>query len=233
MARRLTADRLAARLAKMGGARLSAEEYGDGDDLLGDDDSPAPIHDASGKVDMEKLLCDLLRALGVELPEGTDEKAFKQELYAAAMRAISERTGKGKRPGGTSSAGANGNPLIPGGGVARCSPTYLAFSLSHIERLADPTAKRIALESGNLECDRLNHDRREAARSAQRQQEAQLSEARSRRAGHREQNPRCQPDGGARGRRTAKPGQQRHGIQCGIFVDDGVDGAGTEGQGPA
>ena len=178
MARQLTADRLAARLAKMGGASLSAEEYGAGDDLLGDD-SPAPIHDASGKVDMERLLCDLLRALGIDLPTNTDKAEFKKELYAAAMRTISERTGKGKRPGGTSSAGASGNPLIPGAS-AEVEPMYLALNISTIEGIADPTARQIALSLAT-ELDRLHHDRREAARSAQRLSEAQLSEARSRR----------------------------------------------------
>ena len=59
-------------------------------------------------------------------------------------------------------------------------PAYFAFSLSTIEGIADPAARQIALSLA-VECDRLHHDRREAARSAQRQQEAQLGEASSKR----------------------------------------------------
>src|SRR4051794_35197114 len=92
-------DRIAARLAKMAGARLSLEEYEAGDDLgIGDDDLPGadaerkPITDSSGKINTEQLLSDLLRALGIHLPN-TGGADFKTSLYQAAMQKLRDLTG--------------------------------------------------------------------------------------------------------------------------------------------
>jgi hypothetical protein len=170
-------DRVAARMARFAGARLSADELDDATGDLENDlgvDGPAPIHDATGKVDMEKLLADLLRALGVEIPEGTDEKGFKAALYKAAMTAISEATGRGAK-GANGSAGATGNPLIPGNnGGGDIEPMYM--SLSTVAQLPD-AAKQIALSLAT-QLARVNHDRREAARAHHRHQDAQLQEVR-------------------------------------------------------
>ena len=145
MARQLTADRLAARLAKLDGGCLSAEEYGAGDDLLGDDDSgngqPAPIHDAKGRVDITRLLWDLLKALGVELPPNTNEAEFKQELYSAAMgRRLSQRANRqGEAAGWDEQCRCQRQPADSRGSRRRdAKPAYFAFSLSTIEGTRGP-----------------------------------------------------------------------------------------------
>jgi hypothetical protein len=54
-----------------------------------------PLADASSDVKMEELLCDLLQALGVPMPDESDSAQFKRHLYEAVMSKIKELTGKG------------------------------------------------------------------------------------------------------------------------------------------
>ena len=54
-----------------------------------------PTKDSGGDVKMEELLCDLLQALGVPMPDESNEHEFKRHLYEAAMSKIKELTGKG------------------------------------------------------------------------------------------------------------------------------------------
>lgn len=53
-----------------------------------------PLGDPSGDVRMEEILCDLLNALGVYMPENISESEFKRALYEAAMGKIRELTSK-------------------------------------------------------------------------------------------------------------------------------------------
>jgi hypothetical protein len=54
-----------------------------------------PMQDSNGDVQMEELLCDLLQALGVPMPDESNENEFKRHLYEAAMSKIKELTSKG------------------------------------------------------------------------------------------------------------------------------------------
>ena len=54
-----------------------------------------PMQDANSDVKMEELLCDLLQALGVPMPDESNENEFKRHLYEAAMSKIKELTSKG------------------------------------------------------------------------------------------------------------------------------------------
>lgn len=54
-----------------------------------------PTEDSQGDVKMEELLCDLLQALGVPMPDESNPAEFKRHLYEAAMSKIKELTSKG------------------------------------------------------------------------------------------------------------------------------------------
>lgn len=113
-----------------------------------------PLADSTGDVSMEELLCDLLGALGVPMPENVSEAEFKRALYEATMSKIKELTGKAQTPtdlgaqktnntnnntSTTSPAGnSGGNPLIQ----QEQQPMYM--SLEEINKLPDPM-KSVAL----------------------------------------------------------------------------------------
>lgn len=118
-------DKIAAKLTRMMGIPLSAEEYARGDDLGFDATGglmpnpkkpPPPMVDEDGTVHMDRVLCQLLNALGIVVPceEDGDEAAFKHALMTACMAKIQELTGRGRAQGKGSSPAANTNPLIPG-----------------------------------------------------------------------------------------------------------------------
>lgn len=54
-----------------------------------------PLADGSGDIAMEELLCDLLQALGVPMPDESNEQEFKRHLYEAVMSKIKELTSQG------------------------------------------------------------------------------------------------------------------------------------------
>lgn len=106
-----------------GGGGGGDDDEGDMDNLEGDDDatdemdgmeemdgSPMPddgdpsndstidlppFNDPAGDIGMEELLCDLLQALGVPMPDASNEAEFKRHLYEAVMSKIKELTSKG------------------------------------------------------------------------------------------------------------------------------------------
>jgi hypothetical protein len=115
-----------------------------------------PLQDQHGDVKMEELLCDLLSALGVQMPDNVGEGQFKRALYEAAMNKIKELTSQaqaqanpaGNAAGNTTSpagAGAGGqqNPLIQ----QEQQPMYM--SLDDINKITDPTMKSIAMSMYN------------------------------------------------------------------------------------
>lgn len=67
----------------------------------------APFNDPAGDIKMEELLCDLLQALGVPMPDESNEAEFKRHLYEAVMSKIKELTSKGM---GGASDQSNGKP---------------------------------------------------------------------------------------------------------------------------
>ena len=127
---------------------IAAEDAADNDAEPGDISDP--LKDAGGDVAMEELLCDLLQALGVPMPDESNEAEFKRHLYEAAMSKIKELTsegmGKQKDPmtdqnnpdkSHTSQPGQP-NPLIQ----QEQQPMYM--SLDEINKLPDPM-KGVAL----------------------------------------------------------------------------------------
>lgn len=148
-----------------------------GDDLMGGGDDmdvgglQDPLSDSNGDVKMEELLCDLLQALGVPMPDESNEGEFKRHLYEAAMSKIKELTSKGmgagdkdkagmpdqnKPPGQQPHAAQPKNPLIQ----QEQQPLYMsneqpkgsgmaALSIDDINRIEDSTMRTVALAMFN------------------------------------------------------------------------------------
>jgi hypothetical protein len=74
------------------GEEEEAEGEEDGMDMKG---MMNPLQDSNSDIRMEELLCDLLQALGVPMPDDSNETEFKRHLYEAAMSKIKELTSKG------------------------------------------------------------------------------------------------------------------------------------------
>ena len=132
-------------------------EGGDDPELGGDglpgtkDDSMVdlpPLGDKSGDVSMEEVLCDLLRALGVDCAHDGDEAQFKRNLYAAAMKKVHDLTSKGmgkeedpkpgainagKPPGSPGQPGSQPNPLVQ----QEQQPMYMGINMSAAMSLED------------------------------------------------------------------------------------------------
>ena len=139
---------------------LPDDDADKGDDTFDDDDGGMddltnPLADAGGDVAMEELLCDLLQALGVPMPDESNEQEFKRHLYEAAMSKIKELTSKGmgdkpdefkpdqNKPPAQQPNAAQPNPLIQ----QEQQPMYM--SLEDINKITDPTMKNIALSMYN------------------------------------------------------------------------------------
>lgn len=112
-----------------------------------------PFGDPAGDVKMEELLCDLLQALGVPMPDESDEANFKRHLYEATMSKIKELTSKGMTkdesgpdqnlPPGQQPNASKPNPLIQ----QEQQPMYM--SLDDINKITDSTMKNVALSMYN------------------------------------------------------------------------------------
>ncbi len=105
-----------------------------------------PLGDKAGDVTMEEVLCDLLRALGVDCEHNGDEAQFKRNLYMAAMQKVHELTNKGMnkdqeiKPGEVNKGNPPGaNPLVQ----QEQQPMYM--SLEDINKISDPNLKGVAL----------------------------------------------------------------------------------------
>ena len=116
-----------------------------------------PLQDSGSDVKMEELLCDLLQALGVPMPDQSNENEFKRHLYEAAMAKVKELTSKGmtggkdpnmpdqNQPTDANPHTSQPNPLIQ----QEQQPMYM--SLEEINKLPDPTMKAMALSMYNAE----------------------------------------------------------------------------------
>ena len=117
-----------------------------------------PFNDPAGDIGMEELLCDLLQALGVPMPDESNEAQFKRHLYEATMSKIKELTSKGmgkqeqdgksdqpdqNKPPNQNPHAAQPNPLIQ----QEQQPMFM--SLEDINKIADTTMKTIALSMYN------------------------------------------------------------------------------------
>jgi hypothetical protein len=128
----------------------------DGEELPLDDepDSPDmdglmnPLQDNTGDVKMEELLCDLLSALGVQMPENVSEAEFKRALYEATMNKVKELTSKGQTPtpNEPTKSPSGDNPLT---GQIQQEQQPMYMSLEEINTIPDATMKKIALSMYN------------------------------------------------------------------------------------
>ena len=130
---------------------LSDDENDDDSSLLPDANQLA---DQAGDVKMEELLCDLLNALGVMMPDCVGESEFKRALYEATMAKIKELAAKGLASGDANAQAAGANTTSPAGqGQANPiiqqeqQPMYM--SLEDINKIPDLTMKNIALSMYN------------------------------------------------------------------------------------
>ena len=135
----------------------------DDNDIAGDDDSDDvadigglmnPLQDQSGDVKMEELLCDLLSALGVQMPDNVGESEFKRALYEAAMTKIKELSAKGQAAGDASAQAAGANTTSPAGQnqqnpIIQQEQQPMYMSLEDINKITDPTMKSVALSMYN------------------------------------------------------------------------------------
>lgn len=113
-----------------------------------------PLGDQAGDVSMEEVLCDLLRALGVNCEHSGDEGQFKRNLYAAAMQKVHELTNKGMNKQEEPKPGAINKDKPPGSPNQQPNPlvqqeqqpmymglnnmTTATLSLEDINKLPDP-----------------------------------------------------------------------------------------------
>lgn len=119
------------------------------EDDTDDDDDIDPLTNMGGDVSMEELLCDLLQALGVPMPDESSPAEFKRHLYEATMCKIKDLASKGdpNSPQNTAKTkvpqpGQNiQNPLIKQVQQEQ-QPMYM--SLEEINKLPDPM-KGVAL----------------------------------------------------------------------------------------
>jgi hypothetical protein len=142
--------------------------------------------DAAGDVGMEELLCDLLAALGINLPQATNEVQFKRALYEAAMAKIHELAAKAQTPQQSPTQDPN-NPKPPGAGAPPGNPIIqqeqqpMYMSLEDINKITDTTMKTIALSMYN-ENVRLRAEMEGNAKVATSLHSAKLKEANAARA---------------------------------------------------
>lgn len=126
-------------------------EYEESDDVDADDPSAIDMN-GNGSIEMEEILCHLLQALGVPMPDQSNKNEFHRHLYEAAMSKIKELTSKGmgkeeakpdqnKPPTQQPNASQpkqQPNPLI------QQEPQPMFMSLEEINQLPDPM-KGVAL----------------------------------------------------------------------------------------
>lgn len=126
------------------------DEYEESEDEEADIDGLMdPLQDQTGDVMMEELLCDLLNALGVQMPENVGEAEFKRALYEAAMGKIKELTSKAQSQTDANAQATAANTTSPAGGQQQNpliqqeqQPMYM--SLEEINKLPEPM-KSVAL----------------------------------------------------------------------------------------
>lgn len=143
-----------------------------------------PLMDQNGDVGMEELLCDLLNALGVHMPDNVGEHEFKRALYEATMGKIKELTA-GAQAGGQQGAGpdqAATNTISPAGGqqgnpIIQQEQQPMYMSLDDIRKLDEPL-KSVALSMYN-ETVKANAKAAEAEKVLNSLRDAKLAEASS------------------------------------------------------
>lgn len=131
-----------------------ADDFGAASDDSGFSPAADPLMDQPGDVKMEELLCDLLNALGVQMPDNVGESEFKRALYEATMAKIKELTSKAQAAGDANAAAAGANTTSPAGQgqqnpIIQQEQQPMYMSLEDINKISDPTMKSIALSMYN------------------------------------------------------------------------------------
>jgi hypothetical protein len=109
-----------------------------------------PMQDAQGDVKMEELLCDLLGALGVQMPENCGESEFKRCLYEATMSKVKELASKAQAGGSQAASATQQNTTSPAGGnqpnpLIQQEQQPMFMSLEDINKITDNTMKAFAM----------------------------------------------------------------------------------------
>lgn len=153
-----------------------------------DDTTPdlEPFADQMGDVKMEELLCDLLNALGVPMPDAVGEAEFKRALYEATMGKIKELTAKAQAAGDANAQAAGANTTSPAGPnqqnpIIQQEQQPMYMSLEDINKIADPTMKNVALSMYN-ENVKLRAEVDASTRTANSLRDAKLKESAAQRA---------------------------------------------------
>lgn len=157
------------------GNTTSVTKFGGGDAL----------GDRAGDLRMEEILCDLLNALGIYMPENVGEAEFKRSLYEASMGKIRELTSKAQmgdpanpanpqqpnapKPLGAG-AGGQPNPILQ----QEQQPMYM--SLEEINKITDPSMRSIAL-SMHGEVERLRAENASNAKVTNSLRDSKLKDA--------------------------------------------------------
>lgn len=182
---------------------LPPDDGGAPEDALGDQEGDVPEGGMDGTglppvegnegIMMEELLCDLLQALGVPMPDESNPDEFKRHLYEAVMSKIKELTSQGLRdqqdtknmqpdqnkppnqqPNASHPSKGQPNPLIQ----QEQQPMYM--SLEDINKLPDPM-KGVALAMYN-ENVKLRAEMEAARKTTDSLRDAKLKEASTARA---------------------------------------------------
>jgi hypothetical protein len=182
-----------------GGVKLAADDdmapvKDDGsDDTDGEADKAdmgsmmQPMAAKTGDVKMEELLCDLLGALGVQMPENCGEGEFKRALYEAVMSKVKDLASQGQAAGGAAAGATAANTTSPAGAGAGGNPMMqqeqqpMYMSLEEINKIPDQTMKTIALSMYN-ENIKLRAEMDVAKKISDSLKDARLKEAADKRA---------------------------------------------------
>ena len=118
--------------------------------------------DADGDIDVCDVICDLLEAIGIYMPEGTHADNFHENLYKAAMDHVKNKTNEGAAGMGDHanqpSVGQK-NQLPANPVIQEQPPMFMALSLDEVEKVEDPRMKQIARAAFSLQQNALNEAR--------------------------------------------------------------------------
>ncbi len=132
------------------------------------------IVDADGDIDVCEVICDLLEAVGIQMPEGTDKDNFHERLYKASMDHVKSKMKPEGDMGEPKKDQLPANPVIQ-----EQPPLFMALSQSDVDAFTDPKIKGLAqmafsLQQNTLAAARNKRQARIAALCQRRPQDTEL-----------------------------------------------------------